>query len=336
MKLLVIVVSYKVTDLTIDCLRSLSGEIHRVPGARVAVCENGTGGDAEARLRQAIEENGWGSWVDLTVVYPNRGFTGGNNAIIRQAMASADPPEYFLLLNADTIVHLHALDSLVDFMDRNPKVGIAGSRLESPDGKVQASPFRFFSIASEFDRGLRLGLVSKLLSRWSSCPPNPQRQCEVEWVSGASMIIRRQVVEEIGPLDEGLYTYFDDIDYCWNAQRARWATWYVPQSRVTHLEGASTGITSRIIKRRPSYWFQARRRFYLKNRGPFYTMMADAAFIVGFALWRVRRWLQRKPDNDPPMMLRDFICNSLFCTGFKLKAVENPAMTGTNSPDRIE
>ncbi|HEV8292212.1 MAG TPA: hypothetical protein VGP94_09825, partial [Tepidisphaeraceae bacterium] len=66
MKLLVIVVSYKVTELTIDCLRSLSREIHRVPRARVAVCENGTGGDAEVRLRQAIAENGWGDWTDLT------------------------------------------------------------------------------------------------------------------------------------------------------------------------------------------------------------------------------------------------------------------------------
>ncbi len=328
MKLLVIVVSYKVTDLTIDCLRSLSGEIHRVAGAKVAVCENGTGGDAADRLRQTIDQNGWSGWVDLTVIYPNRGFTGGNNVIIRKAMESADSPEYFLLLNADTIVHPHALDSLVDFMDGNPKVGIAGSRLESPDGQVQGSPFRFFNIASEFDRGLRLGVVSRLLWRWSSCPPNPGRQCEVEWVSGASMLIRRQVVEQIGALDEDLYTYFDDIDYCWNARKAGWQTWYVPESRITHLEGASTGITSRLVKRRPAYWFQARRRFYLKNHGPLYTMLADAAFIVGFALWRVRRWVQRKPDNDPPMMLRDSIGNSLFCTGFKLRAVENPAMMG--------
>jgi GT2 family glycosyltransferase len=327
MKLLVIVVSYKVTDLTIDCLRSLSAEIHRVPGARVAVCENGTGGDAETRLRQTIDENGWDDWADLTAIYPNRGFTGGNNVIIRQAMVSADPPEYFLLLNADTVVQPHALDSLIEFMDHNPGVGIAGSRLESPDGQVQASPFRFFSIASEFDRGLRLGAVSRLLSRWSSCPPNPGRQCEAEWVSGASMIIRRQVVEQIGPLDEGLYTYFDDIDYCRNARKAGWPTWYVPESRVTHLGGASTGITSRLVKRRPAYWFQARRRFYLKNHGALYTMLADAAFIVGFALWRVRRWLQRKPDNDPPNMLLDAIRNSVFCTGFELKAVENPAMT---------
>src|SRR6516225_5784435 len=99
MKLLVVIVSYKVTDLTIECLRSLSKEIGRVPGTHVAVCENGTGGDAADRLRQAIEENGWRSWVTLTEIHPNRGFTGGNNAVIQPALASHDPPEYILLLN---------------------------------------------------------------------------------------------------------------------------------------------------------------------------------------------------------------------------------------------
>src|SRR6516225_2398631 len=118
MKLLVVIVSYRVTDLTIDCLRSLSGKIERVSGgARVALCENGTGGDAADRLRRAIADNGWGSWVDLTVIFPNRGFTGGNNVVIRPALESDDPPEYVLLLNADTIVLEHALDALVAFMD---------------------------------------------------------------------------------------------------------------------------------------------------------------------------------------------------------------------------
>ena len=96
MKLLVVVVSYRVTDLTIECLRSLSGEIGRVPRSRVALCENGTGGDAAELLRRAIESNGWSSWVNLTVVYPNRGFTGGNNAVIRPVLESSDPPEYVL------------------------------------------------------------------------------------------------------------------------------------------------------------------------------------------------------------------------------------------------
>ena len=77
MKLYIVVLCYRVPDLTIDCLRSLSGEISRVPGVRVGLLENGSGGDSAERLRRAIEENGWGDWVDLTEVTPNRGFTAG-------------------------------------------------------------------------------------------------------------------------------------------------------------------------------------------------------------------------------------------------------------------
>ena len=334
MKLLVIVVSYKVTDLTIDCLRSLSREIHRVPGAKVAVCENGTGGDAEARLRKAIEENGWGNWVELTAIHPNRGFTGGNNVIIRKAMESADPPEYFLLLNADTIVEPKALEALVDFMDASPKVGIAGSLLLNPDRTIQGCVYRFPSIASEFERALRLGPMSHLLSRWTVRIETPTTATEAEWVPGCSMIIRRQVVEAIGPLDEGLYTYYDDIDYCLNARRAGWATWFVPQSCVVHLEGASTGVTARIIKRRPPYWFQARRRFFLRNYGAIYTALVDAASIIGLALWRIRLLVQRRRDDDPPHLLGDLIRNSVFCTGFAVRVVENPAMKEAQGAER--
>lgn len=326
MKLLVVIVSYRVTDLTIDCLHSLVPEIRSIPDARVAICENGTGGDAEQRLRDAIDHNGWADRVDLTAVHPNRGFTGGNNVVIRQAMASAAPPDYLLLLNADTIVTPGALQALLRFMDEHPSAGIAGSLLQEPDGRVQGSPYRFYSIASEFDRGLRFGVVSKLLARWNTVMPKPAGEANVQWVCGASMIIRRSVVEAIGPLDEDFYTYFDDIDYCLNAARAGWSTWWVPQSRIVHLEGASTGITHRVVKRRPPYWFQARRRFFLKNFGPLYAAMADAAFIIGFALWRLRRVLQRKPDGDPPHMLWDSIAQSVFLKGFKLQAVENPAM----------
>lgn len=327
MKLLVVVLCYRVPELTIDCLHSLSGNIDRVPGAKVAVCENGTGGDAVDRLRRAIEENGWESWVDLTVVEVNRGFCGGNNLVIRAALESDDPPEYVLLLNADTVVQEHSLDALVDFMDAHPKAGIAGSQLLSPEGEIQASPFRYQGIASELDRGLRLGVATKLLS-----PPlhvDPSRPNRAEWVSGASQILRTSMLEQIGLLDEGLYTYFDDIDICLRADRAGWEVWFVPESKVVHLEGASTGIkgsTPQRPKRRPAYWFQARRRFFLKNYGKLYTALADAAFLCGFALWRLRRPIQRKPDLDPHYFLADSFRNSVFRTGFELREVENPAM----------
>jgi N-acetylglucosaminyl-diphospho-decaprenol L-rhamnosyltransferase len=326
MKLLVVILNYRVTDLTIDCLRSLDGRVQRVPAARVAVCENGTGGDAAQRLRDAIAKNGWEGWVDLTVVHPNRGFTGGNNLVIRAALASHDRPEYVLLLNADTIVHDGALEALVEFMEGNPAAGIAGSQLLSAEGRIEPSPYRFFNLASELDRGLRLGVVSTLLSRWSVVVPTPAGACRVDWVSGASMILRSSMLEEIGLLDEGLYTYFDDIDICLRARRAGWETWYVPESRVVHLEGASTGLSGRNRKRLPPYLFQARRRFFLKHHGAAFTAAADALFLAGFALWRVRRRLQGRPDPDPERMLGDAFRHSVFRTGFKLTAVENPAL----------
>ncbi len=333
MKLLVVILNYRIVDLTIECLRSLSSEIHRVPGAKVAVCEHGSGDDSEQRLREAIEAGGWGDWAELTTIQPNRGFPGGNNVIIRAALASADPPQYVLLLNADTLVHPHALDTLVEFMDANPQVGIAGSRIEGLDRTLRASPFRFQGIATELDRGLRLGHVSKLLSPWAVVPPAPSSACEVEWVTGASMMIRREVFETAGLLDEGFYNYFDDIDFCLNAKRAGWSTWFVPKSCVVHFEGAATGIGKErvTLKRRPAYWFQARRRFFLKNYGPVYAAIADAAFLLGFALWRLRRRIQGKPDTDPPHMLADSIRGSVFFSGFRVSDVENPALTGSDS-----
>jgi N-acetylglucosaminyl-diphospho-decaprenol L-rhamnosyltransferase len=328
MRLLVVIVSYRVTDLTIDCLRSLKEEVEQTPGVKVAVCENGTGGAAADRLRQAIADNDWESWIDLTVIYPNRGFTGGNNAVIRPALESRDPPEYILLLNADTLARKRSLESLVAFMDSHPKVGIAGSMLLWPDGTIRSSCFRFLGIASEFDRGLRVGLVSKLLSPWQTVFPMPKEASRVGWVPGASMILRRTMLEEIGLLDEGLYTYFDDPDICLRAHRAGWETWYVPESQVVHLEGSSTEIASHIRKpaRLAPYWYQARRRYFLKNYGAIYAAVADAAFIIGYGTWLVRRWIQGKSDNDAPHLWLDSVRHSVFFTGPKVKAVENPAL----------
>ena len=172
-KLLTLILNYRSTDLAIDCLRSLEAEVTGTPGFQVALIDNATGGDAVERLDAAIRENGWGGWVHLTASDRNLGFTGGNNRLIRDAVASADPPEYFLLLNADTVVEPRALGALVEFMDAHPRAGIAGSTLLSPEGAVQASPFRFGGVVSELDRGMRLGLVSRLLEPWAVVMPTP-------------------------------------------------------------------------------------------------------------------------------------------------------------------
>jgi len=152
-------------------------------------------------------------------------------------------------------------------------------------------------------------------------PPN--EALAVDWVSGASMMLRRDTLEQVGLLDEGYFTYFEDMDLCKRIHQAGWGVWYVPQSQVIHLEGASSGIGHKIVKRRPQFWFQARRRYYLKNEGIFRTVCIDAAYIIGFTLWRLRRLLQSKPDYDPPKMLTDFIMNSVFFKGVKLPNVQD-------------
>lgn len=327
MRLLVIIANYKVAHLTIDCLRSLAEEIGNVPDTHVAVCENGTGDDSAQRIQRAIDENGWNAWCTLTAVNPNLGFTGGNNVVLRPALQSPDKPQYVLLLNADTIVHQNALRRLLEFMDEHPRVGVAGSGLEFPDGAPQCSAFRFPSAWSEFESSINLGLVSRALRRWVVALPMPNHACEVDWVGGASMIIRREVFEDIGVLDQGYYTHYEDVDFCFNAHKAGWAVWYVPESRVTHLVGQSTGLTIANPKRRfPPYFFGARRRYFLKNYGPIHAALADAGLICGLALWRLRV-LFGKQDMMAAHLLYDTIKHSVFVTGFKLKNVKNPALS---------
>jgi len=203
--LLVVIVNYRVTHLAIDCLHSVAKEIASVPGIHVAICENGSGDGSTDVIRRAIDDNGWSSWCTLTALDVNLGFTGGNNAILRPALESADKPQYFLLLNSDTIVRPNAFKALVDFMDNNPEVGIAGSRLEDPDGTPQRSAFRFQSPLGELEGSLKLRPVSRLLERWIVAPPVVDYAFETDWVAGASMIVRRQVFKDIGLLDERFF-----------------------------------------------------------------------------------------------------------------------------------
>lgn len=315
--LLVVIVNYRTPNLTVDCLHSLVDEVHSLPGTRVVVTDNASGDGSVEQIGATIETEGWGDWASLMPLEQNGGYAFGNNVAIRVGLQSKNPPPYFLLLNPDTIVRPEALKVLIDFMDEHPNVGIAGSRLEDPDGTPQRSAFRFPNILSELDFGLRLGVVSKLLSQWVVAPPVSAETCQTSWVAGASMIIRREVFETVGLLDEQYFMYFEEVDFCMQANRLDWPCWYVPESRVVHLVGQSSGVTDtkRPPKRLPKYWFDSRRRYFLKNHGWLYAAIADAAWIFGFTLWRWRRVIQQKPDKDPPKLLNDFLLNSVFLKG---------------------
>ena len=310
-RVLVVIVNFRTPGLAIDCLRSLEGEVGRLEGASVVVVDNASGDGSVERIGAAIAERGWSAWARLMPLATNEGFSAGNNAAIAPALASSrpPPPDYVLILNPDTVVLPGALDALVTFMQGHPEVGIAGSRLEDPDGTQQHSRFRFHSVLSELDSGLRLGLVTRLLHKHVVAIDLVDADRASDWVAGASMMVRRQVFEDIGLFDTGYFLYFEEADFCLNARRAGWQCWYVNGSRVMHYAGSSTGVNSPSgpRSRRPRYWFASRHRYFRKNHGWLYATCADAAWLSGFALWRVRRVLQGKPDNDPPHMLWDFL-----------------------------
>jgi GT2 family glycosyltransferase len=242
----------------------------------------------------------------------NGGFAYGVNAGVRYGLASSSVPDYFYLLNSDAFPDPNAIRELVRIFEREPSAGIAGSYVYGSDGMPHQTAFRFPSVLGEFERALRLGIVSKLLHRWRVPLPLPDSDCEVDWVAGASMMIRREVFEDIGLFDDRFFLYFEETDFCRRAKLHGWRTFYVRGSAVAHIGGASTGIKdSRTQRRMPAYWFDSRRYYFQKNHGGAYLAASDVLFALGFSLWRLRRKIQNKPDEDPPSLLADFVEHSL-------------------------
>ena len=307
--------NYKTPELVCELLTSLIPQLD-VNQDQVCIVDNDSQDDSISLISEYLEQNECGHLIKLLASSKNGGFSYGNNLAIRSV--DNDIPEYVLLLNPDTTVFPDSISILIGFMNMRPDVGIAGSRIESEDGRVLCSTFRFHTIWSEIESGLRLGFISRLLHQ-KRVPliPSPSAM-QVDWVSGASMLIRRDVLEDVGLMDEDYFLYFEETDFCLQASRAGWPCWYVPESRVVHYVGQSTGVVSGDVnrRRRPKYWFQSRQRYFLKNHGIFYTLMADFSWGVTFALWRLRRRIQGQQDLDPQNMLFDFWKNSLFLTLF--------------------
>ena len=317
-RLSIVIVNYRTSGLVVECLRSLAREAAAL-GANVTIVDSASGDGSAERIGQAIEAERWAGWASVIPLDNNGGFGFGNNAALRPLLASSPGPDYFFLLNPDTVVRPGAVKVLLQFMEDHSEVGIVGSRLEDPDGTPQRCAFRFPTVFGELDHGLRLGIISHMLARWVVAPPPPASACQTDWVSGASMMIRRAVLDSIGLFDEGFFLYFEEVDLCLRAARAGWSCWYEPRSRVVHLMGQSTGLKTGLDRKRlPDCWFESRRRYFLKNHGRFYAALVDAVWTAGHLLWRMRRVVQRKPQRDPEKILTDFLRHSVFLRGFGL------------------
>lgn len=308
----IVIVNYRTADLVADCLRSLEPEVAASGGARVVVVDNCSGDRSVERIAEAISAHGWGRWARLVAAASNRGFSAGNNVGIRALMSEADPPQWFFLLNPDTLVRPGALEGLLRCGRERPGAGIVGAAQECADGSEAVAAFRFHSIVSELLGTLQFGPLTRLLRRWTVALPTCGEPRRVDWVSGAAMMVRREVFEQVGLMDEGYFLYYEETDLCRRAARAGWECWTEPRSRIVHLEGKSTGVQMHEqSKPLPGYVLESRRRYFVRNHGRAYAILADLAWLLGYLGFGVQRilWPWRK-ERRPPRMLRDFVRNS--------------------------
>jgi hypothetical protein len=253
------IVAYRSRDLLDACLTSLA---QNPSGRRMAVVVvDNDSRDGTAELVRGCRD------VELIEAGGNLGFSAATNLALRRGQA-----RYFLALNPDTRVHPRSLDTLLELMDANPRIGIAGCRLERTDGTFDHAARRSFptplgALAHFTGIGRRAGAPAAL-NQYRA--PDVDRG-PVDAVNGAFMLIRRSMLDEIGPFDEGYWLYMEDLDLCYRAAKAGWLTWYEPSVVVTHVKGGSSGRHRGLRANYAFHYGMARfyRRHYAASRSPF-------------------------------------------------------------------
>jgi GT2 family glycosyltransferase len=264
MDLCVVILNYRRASMTLEALGSLEGDLAgRADRCAVVVDNASDDGSADALERQ-IEERGWSGWARVVRSPVNGGFAAGNNLGVRAVDAAA-----YLLLNSDARVRPGAVDELLRARDEHPAAGMIGPRLEDPDGTPQQSCFRYRTPISEMLEAAGTGILDRLLHRWVVARPVSESPVEAPWVSFACILVRREVVERIGPMDERYFMYFEDIDYARHARAEGWTVLHWPAARVVHLRGGTSSVKGARSERRrvPAYYYQSRSRYFAKFYG---------------------------------------------------------------------
>jgi GT2 family glycosyltransferase len=302
----IVIVSWNVREDLRECLQSLlrdegsrleSGEIE------IIVVDNAsTDGTAEMVNLEFPR-------VKLLVNSQNLGYTKANNIGINHSRG-----KYILLLNPDTIVHQGALQALIDCAESHPEAGIIGAKLLNPDGSVQRSARSFPDIGAGLFRNTFLGRLfpnNPFVRRYLLADFGYDEVREVDWVSGAAMLVRRDLIERIGGLDERFWAYCEDVDLCWRAWQAGYKVLFCPNAVITHKVGRSSDqrLVPSLIQHHKSMWL-----FYLKNYRHRYPLILFpliglgilirlAGALLKVASHRLRLFFERKLVAKPKHQL---------------------------------
>lgn len=276
----VVIVNYNTAQLLENCLESVYAGANGTP-LDVWVVDNDSSDDSIAMVQSRFPR------VRVIANASNVGFSRANNMAISRCCS-----EYVLLLNPDTVVTGDAIHCVLQFMKGHPEVGIAGCKVLNRDGTLQLACRR--SIPTPAVALWRLMGLSKLfpnnksLAKYNLTYKPPEQTCEVDAVSGAFLMIRRQTIQEIGLLDERFFMYGEELDWCLRAKRAGWKVMYYPEASIIHYKGGSTRFNRR---KATVEFYRAMYLFHKKHFANTYSPITNSLvyfgiFCAGLLAWR--------------------------------------------------
>ena len=283
-RLALVIINYNTREDLRRCLLS-AGE--RLGDAfSLTVVDNGSTDGSREVVREEFPR------VALVENPGNPGYASACNAGLR---ATSEP--YVMVLNSDVEFVEGGLEVLVNYMEEHPEVGALGPMVLNPDGTRQMSCRRFPSMLENVVHGF-LGDV------WPDNPLTKSYQMkdlegagprEVDWVSGAAMLLRREAVEEVGGFDERYFMYVEDVDLCWRLRRAGYGVVYHPGFRLVHRVGrASSQQSVRMLYQHHRSMYIFFRRTYPGWKGAFLSPLVAAGLAARFALTLSLRWIRRR------------------------------------------
>lgn len=255
MKLSIVIVNYNTRELLVDCINSIEKSPIGVP-YEIIVVDNNSYDKSTDMLKKDYPH------VKLIANQENAGFARANNQGFELSVG-----EYILLLNSDTIILDVALKILIDFMDMHKEAAICGPKLLNSDLTIQLPCRRgfprFINSISHFTGLAKLLPKSKVFASYLLTYLDSECDHEVDAVSGACMLVRRDVVDKIGGLlDEAFFMHFEDIDLCYRAKQHNYKVFYVHDSQVIHLKGQSSKLRSEGVTRN---FFDSALIYFKKN-----------------------------------------------------------------------
>lgn len=308
-KIAIVIVNYRTPELVKSCLLSLKDAAEQ-SGLSVFVGDADSQDNSVEIVSDFIARENL-AWAQCFAIGCNGGFAYGNNAVVKRHVLPDPEIAYVHFLNPDTYIRPGAVQALVRFLQNHPRAGIVGSRLEDPDGRPRAFGFRAPAPWREFFRAARLGALNALVPQVSVKIDNLHEDRNVDWVTGASFMVRRELLDDIGLMDEGYFLYFEETDLMTRARKAGYEVWHVADSCVVHLAGQATGVRTRKDKadvKPPSpIWLASRHRYIRKYYGAFGVIRANFFFLLGDLVYRGHRILSARPIENPPRLWRAYL-----------------------------